>query len=143
MPSYLLTINTHQFKALICHDLCFDLRMACLTSDETGGIKDFGGPGFPWSNAETLEKWNPARPELLRTWKNAPPTLVIHSDKDFRCPVTDGLAMVRTLQGLGVPSRLLNFPDENHFVLNPENSLVWHQTVFDWVDKWVGKGPTE
>ncbi|KAK3378704.1 prolyl oligopeptidase [Lasiosphaeria ovina] len=132
-----------KFKAIICHDPCFDMRMSFLYSDETGGISDFNGPPYPWANAKSLDKWNPARPELLQRWAQAPPTLVIHSDRDFRCPVTDGLAVFRTLQAHGVPSRLLNFPDENHFVLKPENSLVWHQTVFDWIESWVGKGPTE
>ncbi len=117
--------------------------MVALHSDEIGGINDFNGPSFPWNNAENLEKWNPSRPELLRNWRHAPPTLVIHSDRDYRCSITEGLATFRTLQFQGVKSRLLTYPDENHFVLNPENSLVWHRTVFEWIEMCVGKGPTE
>jgi acetyl esterase/lipase len=90
-----------------------------------------------------MEKWNPARPDLLKNWKHGPPTLFIHSDKDYRCPITDGLAAFKALRCQGVQARFLNFPDENHFVQNPENALVWHKTVFDWMERWVGKGPTE
>jgi dipeptidyl aminopeptidase/acylaminoacyl peptidase len=101
------------------------------------------GPGLPWLNAENMDKWNPARPDLLKNWKHGPPTLFIHSDKDYRCPLTDGLAAFKALRCQGVAARFLNFPDENHFVQKPENSLVWHKTVFEWLERWVGKGPTE
>ncbi len=114
-----------------------------LNGDIIGGINDFNGPGFPWNNNENLERWNPARPDLLRNWRHAPPTLVIHSDKDYRCIVTDGLAAFRTLQCFGVKSRYLTFPDEGHWVLKPDNSLAWHNTVFEWMNRWVGAGPTE
>jgi acetyl esterase/lipase len=109
-----------------------------LMSDEFGGPAEFNGPAFPWNNYEVVHKWNPARPDLLKNWKHAPPTLVIHSDNDYRCPMTDGLAVFKTLQYLGVKSRLLNFPDENHFVLKPGNSRVWHETIFDWINKYSG-----
>lgn len=102
-----------------------------------------GGPGFPWLNADNMEKWNPARPDLLKNWKHGPPTLFIHSDKDYRCPITDGLAAFKTLRCQGVQARFLNFPDENHFVQKPENALVWHKTVFEWMERWVGTGPTK
>ncbi|OIW32555.1 prolyl oligopeptidase [Coniochaeta ligniaria NRRL 30616] len=132
-----------KFKAAICHDSVFDLRNAYLYSDEVSGINDMGGPGFSWLNADNLDKWNPARPDLLKNWRHGPPTLFIHSDKDYRCVVTDGLAAFKTLRCQGVQARFLNFPDENHFVQKPENALVWHRTVFEWMERWVGKGPTE
>ena len=95
--------------------------------------------GFPdmWSNFDEMEKWNPATPERLRNWRHCPPTIVIHSEKDFRCPIVEGIAAFKTLQGLKVPSRFLTFTDENHWVLKPENSLVWHKQVLGWVKRCV------
>lgn len=109
-----------------------------LTSDAPDGVADWQGPAFSWSNYDILNKWNPARPDLLKNWKHAAPTLVIHSDKDFRCPVTDGIAVFKALQFMGVPSRFLTFPDENHWVLKPDNSREWHRVVFDWINKYSG-----
>jgi dipeptidyl aminopeptidase/acylaminoacyl peptidase len=136
-------INGHplarRFKASISHDGILNVPSFVLQTDEASGTHDFGGPNFPWVNWEGLDKWNPARPELLREWKHAPPTLVVHSDLDYRCPIVEGLAVFKTLQSLGVPSRFLNFPDETHFVQNPENALVWHREVFGWIEKWIGR----
>lgn len=64
--------------------------------------------------------------------------LVIHSQKDYRCIVSDGLAAFATCQAKGIRSRYLTFPDEGHWVLKPENSLHWHKTVFDWVNEYSG-----
>ena len=65
------------------------------------------------------------------------PTLVIHGALDYRVSEVEGLAMFTALQRRGVPSRLLHFPDENHWVLKPENSVLWHETVLDWLDRWT------
>lgn len=132
-----------QFKAIVCHDGIFHLPAFMLQTDETAGLEDFHGPPYIWNNLKNLDKYNPARPDLLKNWKT--PMLIIHSDKDFRCPVTEGIAAYNTCQTLGVESRFLNFPDENHFVLKEENSLVWHREVFGWINKYsgVGKGQEE
>ncbi|KAF9874649.1 oligopeptidase family protein [Colletotrichum karsti] len=127
-----------KFACAIWHDGIFNLPVFMIQSDVVDGGPDFAGAPYLWSNGEELEKWNPARPELLRNWKHAPPTLVIHSEKDYRCPITEGLAAFNTLQAQGVKSRFLTFSDECHWVLNPENSLVWHRTVFEWMEKHVG-----
>jgi len=134
------TEATHkiQFKAIVSHDSVFSTESMTLMTDESDGIADWKGPAFAWSNHEMLRKWNPARPDLLANWRHAPPTLVVHSDNDYRCPITDGIAVFKTLQFLGVPSRFLNFPDENHFVTKPENSREWHRVVFDWINKYSG-----
>jgi dipeptidyl aminopeptidase/acylaminoacyl peptidase len=66
--------------------------------------------------------------------------LVITGEKDFRIPYTQGLAAFTALQRRGVPSELLVFPDENHWVLKPKNSLQWHQTIFNWLDRYLHKG---
>jgi len=127
-----------QFKAMVCHDSVYSTETMDLMSDEFTGLADFNGPAFVWSNFEVTHRWNPARPDLLRNWKRAAPTLVIHSDNDYRCPVTDGIAVFKTLQYMGVKSRLLSFPDENHFVQKPENSLEWHRVVFEWINSFSG-----
>src|ERR1700735_2524738 len=73
--------------------------------------------------------------------KNAKtPTLVIHSQRDYRLDVSEGLQMFTALQRLGVPSRMLYFPDEGHWVLKPQNSQLWYETVDDWCERWLGVG---
>ena len=72
----------------------------------------------------------------------ATPQLVIHNDLDFRLPVSEGLALFNVLQERGVPSRFLNFPDENHWVVGEENSLVWHQQSLGWINKYSGVAET-
>ena len=67
--------------------------------------------------------------------------MVIHSDKDYRLPISEGLAAFNVLQMRGIESRFLTFPDENHWVLNEENSLVWHTVVLNWINKHVGLPP--
>lgn len=86
----------------------------------------------PWN------RWDPSAPEKLSTWST--PQLVIHNSKDYRICISEGLAAFNVLQARGVESEFLTFPDENHFVLKHENSLVWHRTVLDWVRRFVGLG---
>ncbi|CAK7245521.1 MAG: hypothetical protein STHCBS139747_007105 [Sporothrix thermara] len=125
------------FSAAICHDPVFSTELMGLTSDVSDGIATFAGSGFAWENADHLARWNPARPDRLAAWRtNAAPTLVVHSDRDYRCVVTEGQAMFRALVLQGVPARYLNFPDESHFVTRTENSLVWHRVVFAWLRQW-------
>lgn len=128
-----------KFKALVCHDGVFHLPSFLLECDEPIGIReDFKGAPYLWDNLGELEKWSPARADLLKKWKT--PMLVVHSDLDFRVPVTEGIAAFNTCQALGIESRFINFPDENHFVLKEENSLQWHRHVFAWLNKFSGVG---
>ena len=69
------------------------------------------------------------------------PELVIHCEKDFRVPISEGLAVFNVLQAKNVPSQFLVFPDENHWILKPENGLVWYETVLNWMNKYVGLPP--
>jgi dipeptidyl aminopeptidase/acylaminoacyl peptidase len=87
--------------------------------------------------SETRRRWDPSA--HLSQWKT--PELVVHCEKDFRVPISEGLALFNVLQAREVPSRFLVFPDENHWILKPENSLVWHKTVLDWIDRDVGLPP--
>ncbi|CAK7264005.1 hypothetical protein SEPCBS119000_000779 [Sporothrix epigloea] len=125
------------FSAAVCHDPVFSTEFMGLTSDFSDGIATFQGSGFSWENADSLARWNPARPDRLAAWKtNAAPTLVVHSDHDYRCVVTEGQGVFRALNFQGVPARYLNFPDESHFITRPENALVWHRVVFAWLRQW-------
>ncbi|KAI0013052.1 prolyl oligopeptidase [Xylariaceae sp. FL0662B] len=93
-----------RFKAMVCHDGIFHLPSFMLQSDFVGDEDEFGGPPLIWRNPEGLERYNPARPDLLQNWKT--PMLVIHSDRDYRCPITDGLAASQlsesTISHLGI-----------------------------------------
>lgn len=133
----LIGLAAQKFKALVCHDGVFHLPSFLLECDEPIGLhEDFKGAPYIWNNLRELEKWSPARPDLLKKWKT--PMLIAHSDLDFRVPVTEGIAAFNTCQALGIESRFVNFPDENHFVLKEENSLQWHRHVFAWLNKFSG-----
>lgn len=86
---------------------------------------------------ENWEKWNPAK--HVANWTT--PQLIIHSAKDYRLAMPEGLAAFNVLQGRGVPSRLLYFPDENHWVIKEENSRAWHVVVINWIREYVGYEP--
>lgn len=96
----------------------------------------YSRPNHPHESttSSAWRRWDPA--EHLSNW--ATPQLVIHSSKDYRICISEGLAAFNVLQARGVESQLLSFPDENHFVLKPENSLVWHKTVLNWIRKHAG-----
>ena len=89
--------------------------------------------GTPWKNPENYGKHNPI--DLVGSWKT--PMLVIHGAKDYRVVDTQGLSTFNALQRRGIPSRLLYFPDENHWVLKPHNSIQWHEEVLGWLDRWL------
>ena len=99
--------------------------------DETDFDVDLEGPLWDKNAKVNFDRWDPAQ----HTYKWTTPTLVIHSDLDYNLPVSQGLAVFTILQRRGVDSMVLNFADEPHWVLKPENSLVWHRTVLDWIEK--------
>jgi dipeptidyl aminopeptidase/acylaminoacyl peptidase len=118
-----------RFKCLVNHAGVFDLRAMAYETEELWFDQwDHGGP---WTTRSEAEKWNPVN--HVDKWKT--PTLVIHGEKDYRIPYSQSLAAFTALQQQGVESKLLVFPDENHWVLKPKNSIQWHQTVFAWVGK--------
>ncbi|KAI1482726.1 dipeptidyl peptidase [Daldinia eschscholtzii] len=125
-----------KFKALVCHDGIFSTMSNWSTEELFFPSHDFGGT--LWENREGYARWDPAA--FAANW--ATPQLVIHSELDYRLPISEGLAAFNTLQTRGVPSRILIFPDENHWVLKPENSLVWHKEVLGWINKWTGLDTT-
>lgn len=131
------SLSPHQFCGAVWHDGIFSLPVLELQTDLLDPDATFAGPPYLWLNSANLEKSNPATPERLARWKHAPPTIVIHSEKDYRCPITEGLAAFNTLLAQGVPARFLTFPDEGHWVLGAENSKVWHEVVLGWMDRCV------
>ncbi|KAI0594437.1 prolyl oligopeptidase [Biscogniauxia sp. FL1348] len=125
-----------RFKALVCHDGIFSTMSDWATEELFFTMHDMGGP--LWENRAGYERWDPAA--WVGEW--ATPQLIVHSELDYRLPISEGLAAFNALQTRGVPSRFLMFPDENHWVLKPENSLVWHKEVLGWINKWTGLDTT-
>jgi dipeptidyl aminopeptidase/acylaminoacyl peptidase len=124
--------HTDRFKALVCHDGIFDTRSMVLETEELWfPTWDFGG--WPWES-DDYEKWNPF--EFVEKFKT--PTLVVTSEKDYRVPFGQGLQLFTALQVRKVPSKILTFPDEGHWVLKPGNSRVWHAIVMDWLATYLG-----
>jgi dipeptidyl aminopeptidase/acylaminoacyl peptidase len=126
--------HTDRFKALVCHDGIFDTRMAYYDTEEVW-FPEWEHRGTPWDKPEEFSKVNPA--EFVKNWKT--PTLVIHGGLDYRIPESHGLAAFTALQRRGIASRFLEFPDENHWVVKPRNSKVWHEEVLGWIDRWTKK----
>ena len=126
--------HTNRFKALVSHDGLFDLpSMFGGTEELWFPLWEFGGP--PWERPEDYAKWSPSR--FVKEFKT--PTLVIHGEMDYRVPYEQALQLFTALQLQKVPSKLLLFPDEGHWVLKPQNSQLWYKTVIDWLDTWVKK----
>jgi dipeptidyl aminopeptidase/acylaminoacyl peptidase len=124
--------HTDRFRALVSHDGVFDLSSMYGGTEELWFVEwEFKGPF--WENPEMYERWSPSR--FVQNFKT--PTLVIHGELDYRVPIEQGLQMFTALQRRGVPSRFLVFPDENHWVLKPANSVRWYQEVIGWLDRWA------
>jgi len=126
--------HTQRFKALISHDGVYDIP------SEFGATEELWFPlwemgGTPWDKPEDYARWSPSH--YAKDFHT--PTLVIHGEQDFRVPYTQGLQLFTALQMQKVPSKLLVFPDEGHWVLKPQNSLLWYKTFVDWLDSWVKK----
>jgi dipeptidyl aminopeptidase/acylaminoacyl peptidase len=123
--------HTDRFQALVSHDGIFDLPSMYGSTEEVWFTEwEFGGA--PWEHPEVYAKHNPAA--FAKNFKT--PTLVVHGELDYRVPVEQGLGMFTALQRRGVPSRLVVFPDENHWVLKPANSVRWYQEVLAWLGRY-------
>ena len=126
--------HTNRFKCIVSHDGMFNAESAWGTTEELW-FNEWEFKGTPYTNREMYLKWSP---HLFAT-NFKTPTLVVHSQLDYRLDVSEGFQLFTTLQRMGVPSKMLYFPDEGHWVLKPQNSQLWYKTVNDWVDQWVGK----
>ena len=121
------------WKCLVNHDGVFDTRAMGFATEELW-FTEWENGGTPWQPGTTYEKFNPA----LHVDKWVKPQLVVQGQLDYRIPVEQGLATFTALQRKGVPSKLLYFPNENHWVLKAQNSVQWHKEVLDWLDQWTG-----
>jgi dipeptidyl aminopeptidase/acylaminoacyl peptidase len=121
-----------KFKVLVSHDGVYNLTSMYGATEELW-FTDWEFKGTPWANPEMYERWSPHK--FVKNFKT--PMLVIHSELDYRVPVGEGLQLFTALQLQGVPSKLLYFPDEGHWVLKPQNSELWYNTVIGWVNQYL------
>ncbi|MBB5340195.1 alpha/beta hydrolase family protein [Tunturiibacter gelidoferens] len=144
MANWILT-HTDRFACIVTHDGMFNPESAYGTTEELwfnewefrrpGEV----APGQPWRYAagpvanDPFRRWSP----MLAIQSAKTPTLVVHSQRDYRLDVSEGFQLFTALQRLNVPSKMLYFPDEGHWVLKPQNSKLWYETVGDWCDKWT------
>ena len=126
--------HTTRFKCLVSHDGTFNTESAYGTTEELW-FPEWEFKGTPWTNRAMYRRWSPHL--FAANFKT--PTLVVHGQLDYRLDVSEGFQLFTTLQRLGVPSKMLYFPDEGHWVLKPQNSRLWYKTVNQWVDTWVKK----
>ncbi|KAF2151407.1 alpha/beta-hydrolase [Myriangium duriaei CBS 260.36] len=135
----------HKFKALVCHDGIFSSTGLLGTEELYFLFNDLGSlpfyhpkkPKDAQYNADAVKTWLANDPsQHLQKWNT--PELVIHSSKDYRLAISEGLSAFNVLQARGIESQFLQFPDENHWVLKPENSLLWHKVVLNWANRFAG-----
>lgn len=129
--------GNHQkrFKAFVAHCGIFNLEMMYPTTEEMFFV-NWDLKGAPWDENPAAQKSYAASPHLfVRQWDT--PIMVIHGERDFRIPYTQGMAAFNTAILRGIDAEFLYFPDECHWVLKPQNSIVWHREFFTWLDKWL------
>jgi dipeptidyl aminopeptidase/acylaminoacyl peptidase len=132
LVNWIAGVWNEPFRCLVSHDGNLDERTAYFATEELWFPEwEHGGP--PWDPRSTYQRHNPI--DHVAKWKV--PMLVVHGGRDYRVVETEGLATFTALQRRGVPSRFLHFPDENHWVLKPANSVQWHEQVLSWLDQWT------
>jgi dipeptidyl aminopeptidase/acylaminoacyl peptidase len=126
--------HTTRFKCIVTHDGMFNSTSAWGTTEELW-FNEWEFKGTPYTNRAMYDKWSPHM--YATNFKT--PTLVVHGQLDYRLDVSEGFQLFTTLQRQNVPSKMLYFPDEGHWVLKPQNSQLWYKTVNEWVDQWTKK----
>ncbi|MEP7273148.1 MAG: S9 family peptidase [Acidobacteriota bacterium] len=124
--------HSDRFKALVSHAGVYNLVSMYGVTEELW-FPEWEFKGVPWEHPELYQKWSPH----LSAKNFKTPTLVVHGELDYRVPVGEGLQLFTTLQRQNVPSKLLYFPDEGHWVLKPQNSELWYRVVLGWFDQWL------
>jgi len=133
--TYWIAGNWNQpWKCLVAHDGVFDNRAMAYSTEELW-FDEWENKGTQWEKPDNYERYNPLN--HVKDWRA--PILVIHGEKDYRIPSAQGIAAFTAAQRRGIPSEFLDFPDENHWVLKPQNSVLWHDTVLAWLNKWTAK----
>jgi len=133
MVNWIAGVWNEPFKALVSHCGIFDTRAMGYSTEELW-FTDWENGGSVFTKPANYETFNP----LLHANKWRAPMLVIHGDLDYRVPLTQGIGSFTACQAKGIPSKYLRFPDENHWVLKPQNSMEWHQEVFGWLKEHIG-----
>jgi len=126
--------HTARFQCIVSHDGMFN-TIAAYGDTEELWFPEWEFKGTPWTSKAIYDKWSPSN--YVKNFKT--PTLVVHSQLDYRLDVSEGFQLFTALQKMKVPSKMLYFPDEGHWILKPQNSQLWYRTVNDWVDQWVKK----
>ena len=129
--------KTDRYQALINHAGVYNI-MSQFASDVTYH-REAAYSGAPWDGLEDLQRWNPAM--LAENFKT--PMLILHGELDYRVPVTHGLEVYGVYKGKGLDARLVYYPDENHWILTPQNSIHWFGEFHDWLLRYISAGPTE
>jgi dipeptidyl aminopeptidase/acylaminoacyl peptidase len=129
--------HTDRYKAMVCHAGVYNWHSMMASDFVRSRERPLGA--LPFGDQAKIDKQNPQR--FAANFKT--PTLVMHGEKDFRVPITQGMEYYNTLRIKGVPTRFVYFPDENHWILKPQNSRLWHREFFAWLEKYVGSGPTK
>jgi len=125
-----LATHTGRFKAIVSHAGVFD--MTSMYATDIPWFSEYEMHGTPWNAEQTHRQWSPsASADALGKFRT--PILVTTGEKDYRVPFTQSLELFSTLQRQGVPSKLVVFPDEGHWILKPKDSQVWYQVVLDWL----------
>lgn len=125
-----------RFKAFIAHCGVFNSEMEYATTDEMFFDNwEKGGAYWETNNPVAMKSYASSPHKFVKNWDT--PILVIHGEKDFRIPYTQGMAAFNSAQLQGIPSQFLIFPNENHWVLSPQNGILWQRTFKNWLDKWL------
>jgi acylaminoacyl-peptidase len=120
------------FKCFVTHDGEVDTRSMGITTEELW-FDEWERGGTPWDVPANYERFNPFN--HVKDWSK--PMLIVHSAKDYRISIDQGIGAFTILQRRGIPSKFLTFPDENHWVLKPQNSVQWHDEVLGWLKQWT------
>jgi dipeptidyl aminopeptidase/acylaminoacyl peptidase len=131
---YLAGIHEDRFKSFISHDGLFDLKSMYGTTEELWFVDwDFGGPYWDKTNAAAQKTYTQFDPSsMVSKWNT--PIMIVQGGKDYRVPPGQGLAAFQAAQLRGIKSKLLYFPDENHWILTAQNGLVWQREFFKWLE---------
>ena len=134
---YLCGVHGNVYDAFIAHAGIFNQEHMYMTTEEMW-FPTWDNGGAPWdSNPTALRHYANSPHKLIKNWHT--PLLVIHGGSDFRVPYDQGMAAYNCAQMMGVPSELIVFPNENHWILKPQNAIFWHRSYFSWLDRWLGK----
>lgn len=135
---YLAGVHQKRFKAFIAHAGIFNLEMQYMTTEEMWFANwDMGGAPWEKDNAVAQRTFANSPHKLVGNWDT--PILVIHGERDYRILAGQGMAAFNAAKLRGIPAELLIYPDENHWILRPQNALLWQRTYFDWLDKYLNK----